>query len=211
MTILESMGGKQIPLEGENKNGVRVQVPKAHATAKRKWTDIEVQQRALATSATRRSSVEYEPLRIECRPCANSGPESGARAFVMGPTPLSIVLCSNRLSFETSEEMEQVLVHELMHVYDVRVNQLDLRACENLAYSEVRAAREAECAQAWLAGRYCIKFKALSATSNLFPPDQARACIERVMKHAMQDSAPFEKPIPKTRNFQLYGPKPSER
>lgn len=218
MRILESMGGSRQPTqqqaqENHHRNGVRVQVPKPpHGAAKRRWTDIprrRQQQQALATSASTKT-VDYEPLKIECRPCANSGPESGARAFVMGPTPLSIVLCSNRLSFENTEEMEQVLVHELMHVYDVRVNQLDLRACENLAYSEVRAAREAECAHAWLAGSICIPHKALSATANLFPPEQAKACIQRVMKHAMQDSAPFDIPK-KRRTFHLYGQTPSER
>jgi Peptidase M76 family len=41
--------------------------------------------------------------------------------------------------------MTEILSHELSHVYDVRKLLLDLRDCENLAYSEVRAARIAEC------------------------------------------------------------------
>jgi hypothetical protein len=32
-----------------------------------------------------------------------------------------------------------------VHIYDVHVRQMDLRDCKQLAYSEVRAAREAEC------------------------------------------------------------------
>ena len=41
--------------------------------------------------------------------------EGGARAFVRGPEPLSIVLCSNRLS--SQREVDEVLVHELVHIY----------------------------------------------------------------------------------------------
>ena len=79
------------------------------------------------------------------------------------------------------------------------MNRLDLRSCENLAYSEVRAARDAECKDAWLAGRYCIPNKAFMATSNLFPPDEARECLARVYDDAMADRSPLlkkKKPIP---------------
>jgi hypothetical protein len=123
----------------------------------------------------------YEWLTLECRPCGDRGPEGGARAYVMGPSPLSVVVCQNRLVHtplapptlaqdgtsgkdggagasassssaappplrrEQVEEMDEILSHELSHVYDVRNLLLDLRSCENLAYSEVRAARVAEC------------------------------------------------------------------
>ena len=87
-----------------------------------------------------------KPLTIEllCRRCENTGPEAGARAFLMGPQPLSIVLCHNRIDSET-KEVEEILTHELVHLYDVQTLQLDLSDCETVAYSEVRAAREAEC------------------------------------------------------------------
>eukprot|EP00978_Attheya_sp_CCMP212_P012236 scaffold30406_cov52-Attheya_sp.AAC.5 len=81
-------------------------------------------------------------VEVECRRCGTEGPESGARAFVKGPNPLSIVVCANRI-FSRSD-MEQVLVHELIHVHDVRVLGMELRSCTELAYSEIRAAREAE-------------------------------------------------------------------
>lgn len=61
----------------------------------------------------------------------------------MGPDPLSIVVRSNRV--QNSQEMEELVLHELIHIYDVRKLQLNLKDCESLAYSEVRAAREAEC------------------------------------------------------------------
>jgi hypothetical protein len=86
--------------------------------------------------------------------------------------------------------MEQVLLHELMHVYDVKKLNLDLRDCVNLAYSEIRAAREAECHDSWMQP-YCVKQKALQATSNLFP-QQAGSCISQAYQKAINDLRPFQ-------------------
>lgn len=84
-----------------------------------------------------------DPIQITCRPCANTGREAHARAFVEAP-PLGVVLCTNRLY--TREDIEATVTHELVHIYDIEKKKLDLTKCDNLAYSEVRAAREAECA-----------------------------------------------------------------
>jgi hypothetical protein len=93
-------------------------------------------------ASTKESSITT--ITIECSPCgSDTRAEASARAYVRGPDPLGIVLCSNRLG--SQREIEEVLVHELVHIYDVHVRQMDLRDCKQLAYSEVRAAREAEC------------------------------------------------------------------
>jgi len=65
------------------------------------------------------------PVQILCSWCGDSGAEGGARAYVKGPEPLSIVLCANRLS--SRKEIHEVLVHELIHVYDVKFRGFDLR------------------------------------------------------------------------------------
>jgi len=83
-------------------------------------TNNNIQQRSVG--GTRKSTKGME---ISCAICSEDGPEGAARAFVKGPNPIAIVLCANRLN--TKEEVEEVLVHELMHVYDVRVRQMDLR------------------------------------------------------------------------------------
>jgi len=151
---------------------------------------------------------QHDSMKIECRPCGEVGPEGGARAFVTGPEPISIVLCTNRL--QSLEEIQQVLVHELIHVYDVRQLKLDLTSCQELAYSEIRAAKHAECASTaptdnnpnnlssllklptTLFQTSCIKSKATAATSNLFTkPGQAKDCINRVFTKAMNDTRPF--------------------
>jgi hypothetical protein len=130
-------------------------------------------------------------IEVKCRTCSNSGPEGGARAFLMGPTPLSIVLCHNRIH-GTRHEMEEILTHELVHLYDVQTLQLDLQQCENLAYSEVRAAKAAECRDTWsqFMKSYCVKQKAICATNNLFPME-GRKCIQTVFQKAFDDNRPF--------------------
>jgi hypothetical protein len=137
--------------------------------------------------------VVADPLVVElkCRKCASTGPEGGARAFLMGPQPLSVVLCHNRIASHR-REVEEILTHELVHLYDVQTMHLDLQDCENLAYSEVRAAKAAECRDSWRQLQpYCVKQKAICATNNMFPTE-GRRCIQRVFDTAFGDDRPFD-------------------
>lgn len=181
-TLLEAMGSSCdfSPVT----NGVVVSIEREKAPAAAPFIPATTMAQPLAAS-----SAIHQSLKIECRPCGTTGPEGGARAFVMGPSPLSIVLCSNRLGLHSPDEMEQVLVHELIHVYDVIQLKLDLRTCVNLAYSEIRAARDAECHDSWFP-QQCIQKKAMTATLNLFP-QQAGSCISQAYNEAMADRRPF--------------------
>jgi hypothetical protein len=135
-----------------------------------------------------RLSSRKEWLSIICRECSDTGPEGNARAFITGPSPISVVICTNRSGVA---EMEEILVHELIHVYDVRKLQLDLRSCENLAYSEVRAAKQAECYGGWFTSSQCVSQKAFTATQNLFPVQASRQCVQNVLQAALRDDRPF--------------------
>jgi hypothetical protein len=132
------------------------------------------------------------PLSIECRDCGTTGPEGGARAFVRGPTPISIVLCSNRLHSE--KDYKQVLIHELIHVYDVYIRNWNLHNCEVLAKSEIRAALFGECADErfHVMKRFCVKDRATIATCNMFPDSIGQDCVRKVFEEAMEDNAPFQ-------------------
>ena len=132
---------------------------------------------------------------ISCQQCSSTGPEGGARAFVRGPHPLSVVLCSNRL--QSSAEVQEVLVHELIHVYDMHVRGLDFHDCHQLAYSEVRAARDAECRGSLnrFTMSYCVKERAGHATNNMFPHQEGRNCVGRVLESALADRSPFQKGV----------------
>ena len=96
--------------------------------------------------------------------------------------------------------MEESLVHELIHVYDHLVAHRDLRDCQQLAYSEIRAAREAECSEyfrgekflcSWFR-QWCVKTTAIKATSSLFP-NEATKCVNQVFDKAYYDTSPFPK------------------
>ncbi|KAL3777196.1 hypothetical protein ACHAWO_013077 [Cyclotella atomus] len=130
-------------------------------------------------------------ITIECMKCgSDTRAEAGARAYVRGPIPLSIILCSNRLS--SHSEISEVLVHELVHVYDVFIRNMDLRQCHSLAYSEVRAARDAECDNSLtnFTKGICAKDKATVATKNMFP-EEGRGCVCDVFEKAVSDLAPL--------------------
>jgi cytochrome c-type biogenesis protein CcmH/NrfF len=61
-------------------------------------------------------SKKITTIAIECVECkSDTRAEAGARAFVSGPDKLGIVLSSNRLA--SQEEVDEVLVHELVHIY----------------------------------------------------------------------------------------------
>eukprot|EP00934_Nitzschia_sp_Nitz4_P004720 Nitzschia sp. Nitz4//scaffold167_size49223//23797//24759//NITZ4_007035-RA/size49223-processed-gene-0.19-mRNA-1//1//CDS//3329538275//4710//frame0 len=148
------------------------------------------------TATVTKKTPQKDPLTVElkCRKCASTGPEAGARAFLMGPQPLSVVLCHNRIQSHPGE-IQEILTHELVHLYDVQTLRLDLQDCETLAYSEIRAAKAAECRNSWHPQllSFCVKQKATCATSNLFP-QEGRACMQRVFDHAFEDTRPFQKP-----------------
>lgn len=141
----------------------------------------------IGEAASSRSASEL----ISCQHCGSEGAAGTARAYVQGP-PLGIVLCANRL--RSAAEVEESLVHELTHLYDLCVSRKDLRKCEPLAYSEVRAARNAECGGANASSlewrrRWCVKGVATRATAAMFP-DRADDCIEAVFEEAMRDVRP---------------------
>lgn len=164
---------------------------------------------SLHASSSRRSpgndsnTIRTPGLPIICRPCFDIGPEGLARAYVEGPNPLAVVLCENRL--QAQSDVEEALVHELVHVYDAAVRGFDLSNCDDLARSEVRAAREAECyapplsrmttsiggiepSSWWI--RRCIKQSAAQATTNIFEVEGKR-CVQRVFEKALGDGMPW--------------------
>ena len=143
-----------------------------------------------------------DPLLMFCMTCASKGPEGTARGFFASP-PEQIVMCANRLRDES--EIEETLVHELIHAVDYCTRDIDLTKCEDLACSEVRAAREAECSESTylkafpipdIARSYlhrrCTRQHATSATGAMFP-QRAESCIEAAFERCFNDFVPFDR------------------
>lgn len=152
---------------------------------------------ATATATTEAIAAVQEPhplAKLECRICPETGPASGARAFLEAPPP-SIVLCANRLA--TRREVEEAMVHELVHAFDYLVSGRNLLDCQALAYSEVRAAHAAECSELSRSftcsffEKGCVRSMATRSTENLFP-GRGAGCVNAVFDSAYNDRAPYD-------------------
>lgn len=136
------------------------------------------------------SNTNGQPT-ISCRKCDTTGVEGSARAFLVNSRPLEIVLCTNKLK---ESSVKEALIHELIHAYDFSQSRCDFSTCEGLAYSEVRAAREAECGRSfpfdWIKNT-CVEHHAINSTKNMCPAEANRS-VNKVFSRAMADQSPFD-------------------
>ncbi|KAG1713279.1 hypothetical protein DVH05_000999 [Phytophthora capsici] len=140
-----------------------------------------------------------------CLECRDDGPEGNARAFFSAPPP-TVVFCANRL--HSTREVEETMVHELIHAYDFTVRKMDITKSDILACSEIRSARESECYQKaklletvlpdveffqksarWLNAR-CVREHAVRSTSSMFPAE-ARDEVDKMFEQCYTDYSPF--------------------
>jgi hypothetical protein len=130
--------------------------------------------------------------------CDIAPPEIKARGYLLESKPYRIILCANHLS--SPADVEQLLRHELTHLYDHLSNRCSLSTCQGLAYSEVRAARNGECFS-FLSSpmrrmiseklfpffyESCVKSHSVASTRNLFPQDGEK-CVKEVFNKAIKD------------------------
>lgn len=160
----------------------------------------QIQNEKLGENEAPQESIGGDPLLIFCRTCKSDGAEGTARGFFASP-PEQIVMCANRL--RSQAEIEETLVHEMVHAVDYCTRGIDLEVCEELACSEVRAAREAECSQdtylkafpmpevarSYLHKR-CTQIHSIQATSAMFPMDAER-CVKKAFDRCFHDHVPF--------------------
>ncbi|KAJ0402348.1 hypothetical protein ATCC90586_006544 [Pythium insidiosum] len=141
-----------------------------------------------------------------CIDCRDDGPEGRARAFFSAPPP-TVVFCANRL--HSPKEVEETMVHELIHAYDFTVRKMDITKADVLA--EIRSARESECYRkakllahampdveffqkslTWL-HRRCVREHAVRSTSSMFPAE-ARDQVDKMFEQCYADHSPFPSP-----------------
>ncbi|KAG7395647.1 EF-hand calcium-binding domain-containing protein 10 [Phytophthora boehmeriae] len=140
-----------------------------------------------------------------CLECRADGPEGNARAFFSAPPP-TVVFCANRL--HSSREVEETMVHELIHAYDFTVRKMDITKSDILACSEIRSARESECYQKakllesvlpdveffqksarWLNAR-CVREHAIRSTKSMFPAEASDE-VDKMFDQCFADQSPF--------------------
>jgi hypothetical protein len=126
-------------------------------------------------------------IKISCIDCSTRGVK--ARGF-LEVNPTAIKICADRIH---PKEVKMLVDHELVHAYDYSLGRCDFSTGKGLAYSEVRAAREAECS-GWFLHEYfradCIKDHATRSTLNLFPQGAA-GFVEEVYESAILDLEPY--------------------
>jgi Peptidase M76 family len=139
------------------------------------------------------SNISTRP-HISCQDCSKTAPDINitTRAAIRDKFPLEIVVCCDRLE---ESKIEEVLIHELVHAYDYSHNRCNFSTCAGLAYSEIRAAREAECSNGYYPFEFmrqmCVRDVAIRSTSNLFPKAEATTCVDAAMSTAIKDLEPF--------------------
>lgn len=154
---------------------------------------VENLHRSSTRAAALLKSMSTQPM-VSCQDCSQTSRDVNqtTRAILRDTFPLEIAICCNRLN---ESEIEEVLVHELIHAYDYSGNRCDFSSCKGLAYSEVRAAREAECSKGYFPFEFmrqsCIRDCAIRSTSNLFPSAQSTICVDAVLSEAMKDLQPL--------------------
>lgn len=153
----------------------------------------------------REGNSAVDAIDFVCLECRDDGAEGNARAFFSAPPP-TVVFCANRL--HSSREVEETMVHELIHAYDFTVRKMDITKSDVLACSEIRSARESECYQKaklletvlpdveffqksarWLNER-CVREHAVRSTSSMFP-EEARDQVDKMFDQCYTDQSPF--------------------
>jgi hypothetical protein len=135
------------------------------------------------------TSIVDHNIQVNCEYCSNDGVEGTARAYLSLDNGLNIVLCANRLR---ENDIHEALMHEAVHAHDYLYNRCNMHSPEGLAYTEIRAAREAECADKFSIFRNsCIKEKAARATKNVFPSINTSVIVDKVFEQAMSDDKPW--------------------
>jgi hypothetical protein len=134
------------------------------------------------------SFIDQSPI-FSCTHCPENK-AAGSRALLIASQPLQVVLCTNQIH---ESEIEEAVVHELVHAFDYTEKKCDFGTCKGLAYSEVRAAAAAECSGGFKSEflrKQCIRRTAIMATYNKYP-STAMKCVDAVFESALNDTEPF--------------------
>ena len=111
-----------------------------------------------------------------------------------------VVICSNIC--QTPSKVEEILAHELVHLYDYCTINLDLTKSEHLACTEIRAANLAHCKnqffdalsqQKWKSHTDCVKHKAASSVRVIkgISHQEAIKIVENVFDKCYTDLEPI--------------------
>ncbi|KAI8097012.1 peptidase M76 [Halteromyces radiatus] len=125
---------------------------------------------------------------ITCRPC--SGTNQQDKMGYYDGTYKRVVLCCDNI--RSAEELEETLIHELVHAFDASRKGTFTSICHLIACGEVRASALGQCYQVKPEYRrqQCILRDAIQSTQ-LHCGDQAAKIVEQVYEKCMKDTSPL--------------------
>ena len=147
---------------------------------------------------------QVPPGWIKCSPCSNENTFRMSGGFTIDASTQSptIIVCENeKLSRQT---VEDTLLHELIHAYDVCRAKIDFSQCFQHACTEVRAsALSGECNfsrevrrgnfQIQRGYQKCVQRRATkSVGANPYCRNIAKEAVESVFEKCFSDTLPFE-------------------
>jgi len=143
----------------------------------------------LLVQALNDSGCPFLPNRhVDCSPCDQS--LSGG----YDDQTNQVIICSNNC--QTPEKVEEILSHELVHMYDYCTAKIDFSNQKHLACSEIRAATLSSCAKfSWDFWSFedCVESKASKSVAwvNNIDEKEARKVVKSVFDKCYNDLEPF--------------------
>jgi len=124
---------------------------------------------------------------ISCDQCLRQGAHNKTVAFYSADEK-KITLCQNRVI--DKQELEDNLVHELVHAYDNCKQNKFFLDCKLRACSEIRASRIGECRGKWDRAN-CVRQSALSSTKIYC--ENAESIVANAFETCYKDITPLSK------------------
>ena len=112
-----------------------------------------------------------------------------------------IVICQNNC--KTYKKVEEVLSHELVHMYDYCTAKIDFENVKHLACSEIRAAALTSCSRHsfdYKSYQSCVKIKASDSVALMknLPKKEALEAVENVFYKCFNDTEPLGRCYPES-------------
>ena len=105
-----------------------------------------------------------------------------------------VVLCENNC--KTQGKIEDILAHELIHMYDYCTAKINFQKISHLACSEVRASSLVSCAKpnfSYVSHESCVKSKAADSVKLIknLSPEEASLEVKKIFQKCYNDLEPL--------------------
>ncbi|ORX96275.1 hypothetical protein K493DRAFT_314612 [Basidiobolus meristosporus CBS 931.73] len=124
---------------------------------------------------------------LTCRSCVDT--VQAGRFGYYDPQNKRIVVCCEAI--RSRKDLEETVIHELVHAYDAGRAGTFTTPCHNVACSEIRASALGQCANVWplVRKRECARREAINSTRSHCK--NAEQVVNEVFENCFKDTSPF--------------------